>query len=30
VILAEGGTERRKLLVTRDAGRTWAVVHVWR
>lgn len=30
VVLASGGTEVRRLLVTRDAGRTWRVVHRWR
>ena len=30
VVLAHGGGESRRLIVTRDAGRTWHVVHVWR
>ena len=30
VVLATGGTEKRRLLETTDAGRTWRVVHVWR
>jgi len=30
VILAEGGTEVRRLLETTDAGRRWRVVHTWR
>jgi photosystem II stability/assembly factor-like uncharacterized protein len=31
VLLAHnGGTENRRLLETRDAGRTWRLVHEWR
>jgi hypothetical protein len=30
VILGHGGGEVRKLVGTRDAGRTWHVVHRWR
>ena len=30
VILASGGTEKRRLIETTDAGRSWRVVHVWR
>jgi photosystem II stability/assembly factor-like uncharacterized protein len=29
VVLARDGTLRRRLLETRDAGRTWRVVHRW-
>jgi photosystem II stability/assembly factor-like uncharacterized protein len=28
-LLALGGSERRRLLATRDKGRTWRVVHRW-
>jgi photosystem II stability/assembly factor-like uncharacterized protein len=30
VILAIGGTEKRRLLETTDFGRTWHVLHIWR
>jgi len=30
VVLATGGTEKRRLLETTDAGRYWRVVHVWK
>ena len=30
VLLSIGGTERRRLIETTDAGRTWHVVHRWR
>lgn len=30
VILARGGSMRRRLLVTTDAGRTWRDVHRWK
>jgi hypothetical protein len=30
VLVARGGTAERRLLATRDAGRTWRVVHRWR
>lgn len=29
VILAKGGAEKRRLIATTDAGRTWRVVHAW-
>jgi hypothetical protein len=29
VVLAEGGSEKRRLVETTDAGRSWRVVHVW-
>lgn len=29
VILAIGGTEKRRLIETTDAGRTWRTVHSW-
>ncbi len=29
VVLAKGGTEKRRLLETTDAGRTWRVLHIW-
>jgi hypothetical protein len=30
VLLSIGGGEKRRLIETRDAGRTWRVVHRWR
>lgn len=30
VLLSNGGSEKRRLIVTTDAGRTWRVVHRWR
>jgi hypothetical protein len=30
VVLAVGGSEKRRLIETTDAGRTWHVVHRWR
>jgi hypothetical protein len=30
VLLSYGGSERRRLIETTDAGRTWRVVHRWR
>jgi photosystem II stability/assembly factor-like uncharacterized protein len=30
VILSSGGTEKRRLIETTDAGRSWRVVHMWR
>ena len=30
VLLSIGGTEKRRLIETTDAGRTWRVVHRWR
>ena len=30
VLLAIGGSEKRRLIETRDVGRTWRVVHRWR
>lgn len=30
VLLSIGGSEKRRLIETRDAGRTWHVVHRWR
>lgn len=30
VLLSIGGSERRRLIETTDAGRTWRVVHRWR
>ena len=30
VLLAHGGGEVRRLIGTRDGGRTWRVVHRWR
>ena len=30
VLLSNGGSEKRRLLETTDAGHTWRVVHRWR
>jgi photosystem II stability/assembly factor-like uncharacterized protein len=30
VVLSRGGGMQRRLLVTRDTGRHWRVVHQWR
>jgi hypothetical protein len=30
VLLSDQGTERRRLVVTRDGGRSWAVAYRWR
>jgi photosystem II stability/assembly factor-like uncharacterized protein len=30
VLLGRGGGERRRLVVTRDSGRTWHTAHTWR
>jgi hypothetical protein len=30
VLLSIGGSERRRLIETTNAGRSWRVVHRWR